>query len=105
MLLYLSLLVVLVACERVIREFEVPEKRFGQMYSFGFLPGGSARVRIVSSNPTAQLAFLLCAEVRVNDDSLFGRVPSAYFSTFFFPFCYRKSTFSSLTFARPSRRI
>jgi hypothetical protein len=60
--LLLLLFASLCCCERVLREFEVPERRSGSMFSFGFLQGGSARVRIESSSATAQLAFLLCSD-------------------------------------------
>lgn len=34
------------------RHFEVPRYRFGQMFSFGFLSGGTANVTLISSVKT-----------------------------------------------------
>ena len=48
-LLALVLLCGTVRGDTVQRQFEVPDKRFGQMWSFGFLPGGQANVSLRSS--------------------------------------------------------
>jgi hypothetical protein len=88
--------------ERVHREFEVPDKRFGQMFNFGFLPGGSARVQLESSSDTAQLAFLLCTEVGNCDRTccFWWR----FFFFFFFSVC-QSSAFSFSSFLNPLRHL